>query len=123
MAILDWFKKIPLSAGLKKRLVDFEQKVLALEKENSSLKAENAELKMKLSQAEDQRRAHEKQITEIQSSTSSGYVCDHCGSPQLTQIGNRPDPAFGRLGIKLGIEQSVFVCNECGRESAFTQEQ
>lgn len=49
-------------------------------------------------------------------SQASGYVCDHCGSPALTRIGNRPDPTFGTVGVK----QEVFRCEACSKESAFT---
>lgn len=48
---------------------------------------------------------------------SSEYVCDHCGSSNLRRTGNRPDPTFGNLGVK----QAVFVCEDCGKESAFQQ--
>ncbi|MCX7062833.1 MAG: hypothetical protein NTZ11_18345 [Gammaproteobacteria bacterium] len=46
---------------------------------------------------------------------SSGYVCDHCASPDLVRTGSRPDPVFGELGHK----QHLFRCNACGKESAF----
>lgn len=58
------------------------------------------------------------QFTIPQSGNSSEYVCDHCGSPQLKRTGNRRDPTFGVLGIK----QAVFVCQDCGKESTFTQD-
>jgi predicted RNase H-like nuclease (RuvC/YqgF family) len=73
MAIMDWFKEIPLSAILKEKLTD-------LEKENISLKNKVTELEVKVSQFEseivvlnasisdlqEQRRALDKQIIEIQ---------------------------------------------------------
>lgn len=52
-----------------------------------------------------------------QKSPSSEYICDHCGGLGLRRTGNRPDPIFGDLGVK----QSVFVCESCGKESAFQQ--
>jgi len=118
MGILDLLKEIPLSAVLKEKLTDFEKENISLKKKVSDLETENSVLKGKLEQSENQRRALEKQIMEVQSNTSSGYVCDHCGSTKLRRTGNRPDPTFGRLGIK----QSVFVCEECGKNSSFTQE-
>jgi len=46
-----------------------------------------------------------------------GYVCDHCGSQRLKRTGSKPDPTFGPLGIK----QAIFNCEECGKDSGFTQ--
>ena len=63
MAILDWFKEIPLSAILKKRLIDLEKKSLSLEKENAALKRKVSELALKLEQSEEQRRNLEKNST------------------------------------------------------------
>ena len=57
MAILDWFKEIPLSAVLKEKLI-------GLENENASLKSENAVLKISLSQEQEKRRTLEEQIME-----------------------------------------------------------
>ena len=55
MAILDWFKEIPLSAILKEKLT-------SLENENAALKAENATQKILLEQCQEQRRALEEQV-------------------------------------------------------------
>lgn len=52
-----------------------------------------------------------------QKAPASGYVCDHCGSSDLKRTGSRPDPTFGALGVK----ESVFLCESCGKESAFQQ--
>jgi hypothetical protein len=110
MSILDLLKEVPLSAVLK-------EKIAALEAENKALKAENAVLKEKLAQSEEQRRALEKKIAEeLSHKNSNGRVCDHCASQQLRRTGSRPDPIFGKLGVK----QEIFVCESCGKESAFT---
>ena len=58
MGLIDLLKDVPLSAVLK-------EKILTLEAENKSLKAENSVLNEKLSQSEEQRWALEKQIVEI----------------------------------------------------------
>lgn len=114
---------------LEAKISTLEEKVSTLEAENAVLKAENSALKnqvfdlkkeksllnIKLDKSEDQRRALDEQIMKIQSDTSSGYFCDHCGSPKLKRIGNRPDRTFGKLGVK----QAVFSCLKCGQESAF----
>lgn len=86
-----------------------EKKVEALEKENQTAWLSLQEAKQKIKQLEEK-------ISRSQISNPEGYVCDHCGSPLLKRIGSRPDPTFGDLGIK----QKLFVCNECGKESAFT---
>jgi hypothetical protein len=115
MGILDLLKDIPLSAVLREKIIDIET-------ENKALKAENAILKVKLEESEQQRRALEKQIEqkllESHNSNPLGYVCDHCGSAKLTRTRSDLDPIFGVVGIK----QSIFSCQECGKESAFTQQ-
>ena len=96
MAILDWIKEVPLSAVYKERLVDSEKQISALEKKVSMLETENIELKSRLSQCEENRRALEKQIEqkliESHNSNPQGYICDHCGSKNLKPIGNKPNP-------------------------------
>jgi len=95
---------------LRERINLAAQQYAALEKENVSLKqrisrleAENAQLKHRATRL-------------ASAGNPAGYVCDHCGSPDLKRIGNREDPTFGVLGVK----QAVFSCNSCGKESAFT---
>ena len=84
MAILDWFKEIPLSAVLKERITDLEKKVLMLEKENAALKEKNSKLNLKFEQSEEQRRNLEKQIIEIQNNPL-----------KLTQTWKPSDPIAG----------------------------
>jgi len=114
MSILDLLKEVPLSAVLK-------EKIATLETENKSLKSEIAIIKEKLSQSEQQRRTLEEQViqkqTQFHNSNPLGYVCDHCGCQKLKRTGNRPDPTFGVLGAK----QSIFICEACGKESAYSQ--
>jgi hypothetical protein len=45
------------------------------------------------------------------------YFCDYCGSANLKRTGSRPDPIFEDLGIK----QHLFLCGDCGKESAFQE--
>lgn len=61
MAILDWFKEIPLSAVLKEKLTDLEKENGSLKIKVSSLEAENSILKTNLDDSEKQRRALEEQ--------------------------------------------------------------
>lgn len=46
-----------------------------------------------------------------------GVVCDHCGSTTLTRTGSRPNPRFGRVGIK----DALYRCDNCGKETADMQ--
>lgn len=64
MAILDWFKEIPLSAVLKEKLTDLEKEISSLKTKVSNLEAENTLLKTKLEDSEKKRRTLEEQITE-----------------------------------------------------------
>ncbi|AKH38161.1 MULTISPECIES: hypothetical protein [Nitrosomonas] len=49
------------------------------------------------------------------SNINSEDVCDHCGSSNLRRTGSRPNPTFKSLGVK----DAVFLCDDCGKESAF----
>lgn len=119
MAILDWIKEIPLSAIYKERLVESEKQILALERQIATLQQEDSDLAARLEQSEQNRRALEEQIknelVKRHNRNPDGYVCDHCASSNLRRTGSRPDPTFGRLGIK----RKVFMCDDCGKESSF----
>jgi hypothetical protein len=119
MSLLDHLEKLinkhGSSAILREHLalvrseqITLEHKYSDLNAEYNTLKSENAELKKELWILKEQ-------ISALNSGNDSGYVCDHCGSPQLKRIGNRKDPTFGDLGVK----QSVFTCMVCAKESAF----
>jgi DNA-directed RNA polymerase subunit RPC12/RpoP len=92
-----------------------EKQVLALKEQVVNLQRENESLKI------DKRQLQEQVVNfaakHSQNTNPLGYVCDHCGSQRLKRTGSRPDPTFGPLGIK----QAVFNCEECGKESGFTQ--
>lgn len=98
------------AAILRERVGLAAQQYAVLEKENASLKLRIADLEAENSKLQGQVRSLNG------SSNPSGYVCDHCGSPDLKRTGSRPDPTFGDLGIK----QALFECNSCGKQSAFT---
>jgi hypothetical protein len=60
----------------------------------------------------------ERRVTALEARLSENRldeVCDHCGSSNLSRTGIRPNPAFKSLGIK----NAIFLCNDCGKESAF----
>lgn len=85
-----------------------EKKLTDLQAENDRLRAENASLKQKVSSFESK--------TAL-GSNPNGYACDHCGSTSLKRTGSRPDPTFGDLGVK----EALFVCLECNKQSAFSE--
>jgi len=96
-------------AAVEKKAVLLEQQVARLLRENERLELDNQQLQVQIDNSKTQL---------VHNSNPHGYVCDHCGSPQLKRTGNKPDPTFGCLGVK----QPVFTCAACGQESAFTQE-
>ncbi|MEW9572681.1 hypothetical protein ABQJ54_13055 [Rhodanobacter sp. Si-c] len=98
------------AAILRERIGLAAQQYAILEKENASLKVRITTLEAENSRLQEQARSVSS------SSNPSGYVCDHCGSPDLKRTGSRADPTFGDLGIK----QALFSCNSCGKQSAFT---
>jgi hypothetical protein len=85
-----------------------EKRAADLQLQNDRLSSDNSALRQRLKGLEDKVSLD---------SNPQGYVCDHCGSPQLKRVGSRPDPTFGDLGIK----QAVFDCVLCEKQSAFTQ--
>ena len=95
---------------IKAKHADLERMHADLEAENVKLRAQNTELQK-------QARILENQISALNSGNTSGYCCDHCGCPRLTRTGNRPDPTFGRLGVK----EALFLCDACGKTSAFSE--
>jgi hypothetical protein len=121
MTIFDTFERLITEHGsaaiLREHLALLKAKQLALEsgnsdlhRENKGLKAENVDLRNRLGELE-------RNLDEINNVSRFRYVCDHCGSPKLKRIGNIADPFFGKLGEK----QSLFSCEICGKESAFSQ--
>lgn len=98
-------------AALENELIVCRNEITSLTEKTKKLESENQNLKL-------QNSALKEQLKGVHNSNPHGYVCDHCGSPKLKRIGNKPDPIFGDLGIK----QAVFKCEVCGKESAFTPE-
>lgn len=84
-----------------------KEHVEKLEQENASIKMHNQELEQQL----------QNQANNVHNQNPTSYCCDNCGSKNLKRTGNRADPIFGVVGEK----QAVFVCNDCGAESAFTR--
>ena len=54
------------------------------------------------------------QIECFHNSGLKGYVCDHCGSNRLKKTGSKPNERFRKLGIK----DALFICEDCGKETA-----
>lgn len=93
-----------------------EKQVIMLKEQVTNLTSENASLNLDKEQLQQQVKVLEK--SKAHNQNPDNYSCDHCGSTDLNRTGNRPDPTFGRLGVK----QSLFNCLSCGKQSAFTQQ-
>jgi len=121
MGLLEHFEKLINEHGsaaiLREHLALVKSEHSALEGKNVNLQAEKDALQSEVEQLRTDIASLRNQLNSLQTGIHSGYVCDHCGSPQLNRVGNRPDPTFGNLGIK----QAIFLCLLCGKESAFTQ--
>ncbi len=129
MALFDNIDKLINEHGsstiLRERLLLASDKYSLLENEKLKLlekikilEAHSQTLKLDLEQAKVQIRDLDKQLSHSHNVNPDGYVCDHCGSSNLKRTGSRSDPTFGDLGVK----QKLFICNKCGKESAFTPE-
>jgi DNA-directed RNA polymerase subunit RPC12/RpoP len=94
-----------------------ERQVLNLEAEKLVYLRENEALRLDLSQAEEKIRNLEKQLAKFVHENPDGYACSYCGSKNIKRKGNRSNPEF----CDLGVIDHVFLCNECGKESAFMQ--
>jgi len=106
------------SAILKERLTILKDMYSEIENSKSELESKCATLKLELDQQKSRADSLEKELDRLNSGVFSKYACDHCGSPNLKRIGNRPDPTFGIAGVK----QFIFQCDECKKESAFIDE-
>lgn len=106
------------STILRERLVLIKAEYEALERKCSDLQSKNSALQLEVEQLRSRSDNLESELDILKSGALATYVCDHCGNPDITRIGSRPDPTFGALGVK----QKVFKCNKCGQESAFTPE-
>jgi len=122
MSLFDRFEKLINEHGssfiLKEHLALVRAEYEALDRKYQNLNAENEAQKFKLDQDNSRINSLQREIDALKSGSLATYVCDHCGSPNIKRTGSRPDPTFGGLGIK----QKLFICNQCGRESAFTPE-
>ena len=120
MGLIDQFEKLINEHGsstiLREHLALLKAEQSVLERKNTDLQTEKKALQSEIDQLRSDNISLQNQVSTLQSSINSGYVCDHCGSPQLIRVGNRPDPTFGDLGVK----QAVFRCADCRGESAFT---
>ena len=120
MGLLDGLEKLITEHGsasiLRERIALANDKYSALESENAVLRSENETFKLNNAKLQEQARNLEKQLSH--NTNPRGYVCDHCGSPNLKRTGSRPDPTFGALGAK----EALFICESCGKQSAFSQD-
>ncbi len=120
--MLQLFEKLINEHGsstiLKERLLILKDEYAELEKAKAELQSTNGALQSALEQERQRSKRLEAELAALRSGTLAKYACDHCGSPNLKRTGNRPDPTFGRLGVK----QLLFKCEACGKDSAFMEE-
>ncbi|KAA9133480.1 hypothetical protein F3N42_03770 [Marinihelvus fidelis] len=102
------------SAILKERLSILKDAYADVEKRNAELQGENGALKADLENARADADQLRMDLDRLKGNFAK-FACDHCGSTELKRTGNRTDPGFGRLGVKL----QVFSCESCGKESTF----
>lgn len=79
-----------------------EQKAAALQMQVKQLQAENVQLSQQLQQA---------------TRYTGNEFCDHCGGQNLKRAGARPNPTFGRAGVK----DTIFECLDCNKQSFVKQ--
>lgn len=103
---------------LRDRLELVKEEYQRLESKCSELQSENGALSTELEQERERANQLQEELDQLRSGAFAKYVCDHCGSANLTRKGNRLDPTFGDMGIK----QMVFECNACGKESTFRRD-
>lgn len=112
-------QKITIPLQQKQQMLALDQEFEACKSKVTVLQAENQKLRAEVNPLKQEIERLKQQTQHSAPNTNpDGYVCDHCGSPNLKRTGSRPDPTFHVLGIK----QSVFSCITCGKESAFTPE-
>lgn len=120
MGLLDGIERLITEHGsaaiLRERIALANDQYSALEAENKILKSENERLKLDNEKLQEKVRNFESKS--VHNSNPKGYCCDHCGSPSLKRTGSRPDPTFGALGAK----EALFVCLECNKQSAFSED-
>ena len=109
----------------KDEYTSLERRVRELQVEKEAVDAENKALKLDLRKAEQNIESLKEQLDKfadhldsIHDSNPDGYVCDDCGSPDLTRTGNRLHQQLGIAGIKW----KIFSCNACGKKSEFLPE-
>ena len=88
---------------IKAKLTEQESRCVDLQDKNERLHAD-------LCEAQDRARKLEKELQTLKSGQADGVVCDTCGSASVKRTGSRPDPTFGKLGVKQGL----FTCVDCG---------
>lgn len=119
MGFLDSIERLITEHGsatiLRERISLANDQYALLEKKAADLQSENERLALDNAKLQEQVRNLESKVTH--NSNPKGYVCDHCGSPQLKRTGSRPDPTFGDLGVK----EALFVCLECNQQNAFSE--
>lgn len=104
--IRDVSREVPLTALLRERLVDQEKKMTVTETENAALGAENTVLKAENRQL--RLRLQDAQASE----TVQQNTCPYCRQPKGQLLRLVPHETFGDLGSRIGY----YKCTQCGKE-------
>ena len=103
---------------LKDKCSCLEKNILELNQKVDVLKSENKAFKLDIKKASNEVCILKDKINKTHNENPDNYVCDHCGGHDLKRTGSRKDPTFGVLGVK----QKIYSCQNCQKESAFTQD-
>lgn len=96
---------------LREHLGLLRERVGALERENSDLRA-------KLEQAQAHAQESQSRLDRFAKDNPKGYRCKGCGSVDLQRTGARADDVFGEVGV----DRALFCCRVCGAESDFMED-
>lgn len=88
---------------LKSQIVSLEIEIQRLSENNKNLEINNSNLKH--------------QLDVLHARNPDKHFCEHCGSENIKRSGCRPS---GKKIAGIAIKDSLYVCNDCGKESAFT---
>lgn len=95
-------------AALGAQVSIYRNQTKALMEEIANLKMENKNIKFENSKLCEK-------MEKFHNSNHRVYTCEHCGSTKMKMIGKPHNRIFEDLGVK----DAIFICEECGKESAF----
>ena len=88
--------------SIKFNTTSLEKQIQGLNKDNKNLEINNSNL--------------ESQLNDLHTGNPEKHSCDHCGSSRLKRSGSKVIKKLAGIPIK----GAIYICEECGKESAFT---